>query len=99
LGDTFVEIVAAARKVKSDLAVSLRAPVTTLTISPGNGEFSLEKIKRLLGDTSEDLRLTLNAAAVAWAEAVPQDTPTALSPGERFRISLEMARTGEVVEG
>jgi isoleucyl-tRNA synthetase len=49
LGDAFVEIVSAGRKVKSDLAVSLRSPVTTLTISPGNGDMEVEQIRGLLG--------------------------------------------------
>jgi valyl-tRNA synthetase len=91
LGDAFVEIVAAARKVKSDLAVSLRAPVTTLTICPGNGELTLDQMRRLLGSTSEDLRLMLNAQALAWADAVTEDRPNAPSPDERFRVGLHMA--------
>jgi valyl-tRNA synthetase len=91
LGDALVEIVAAARKVKSDLEVSLRAPVTSLTIGPGNGGLTLDQIRWLIGRTSEDLRLMLNAKALAWSEDLPRDQPSALSPNERFRVSLHMA--------
>jgi len=91
LGDAFVEIVAAARKVKSDLEVSLRAPVTRLTICPGNGDPAVDQIRQLIGRTSEDLRLMLNAKALVWADELPRDQPNALSPDERFRVSLLMA--------
>ena len=92
LGDAFVEIVSAGRKVKSDLAVSLRSPVTTLTISPGNGDMEVEQIRGLLGGTSEDLRLMLNANVLTWSEIVPHGQPNALSPDERFRVGLQMAQ-------
>ena len=98
LGDALVEIVAAARKVKSDLEVSLRAPVTILTIGPGNGGPAVDQIRRLIGGTSEDLRLMLNAKALAWADDFPPDQPNALSPDERFRVSLHMAEPEKVTD-
>jgi valyl-tRNA synthetase len=91
LGDAVIDIIAAARKVKSDLEVSLGAPVRSLTISPGRGGPDLDQIKRLLGGSLEDIRLTLNARALVWAHDLPQHQPNALSPGDRFRVALHMA--------
>jgi valyl-tRNA synthetase len=97
-GDALVELVAAARKVKSDLEVSLRAPVASLTICPGNAELTVDQIRRLVGATSEDLRLMLNAKALAWADDLPRDQPNALSPDESFRVSLLMAEPEKVAD-
>ena len=65
--------------------------MASLTICPGNAEHSVDQIKRLVGAASEDLRLMLNAKALAWANGLPRDQPNALSPDERFRVSLLMA--------
>jgi valyl-tRNA synthetase len=98
LGDALLEIVAAARKVKSDLEASLRAPVTSLTIGPGNTVLTVDQISRLIGGTSEDLRLMLNAKTLTWADAPPKDQPNALSPDERFHVSLLMAESRKVAD-
>ncbi|PWE18051.1 valine--tRNA ligase [Marinicauda salina] len=84
-GDAFVAILAAARKVKSELQVSMRAPVTTLTVS--GAESGLEAV---IGDTTEDLKAVTTAEAVAAGDA-PADAPKAASPDERFTVALEMA--------
>jgi valyl-tRNA synthetase len=90
LGDSFVEVVAAARKVKSDLAVSLRAPVTTVTISPAEGH-GLEEIDALLARVGEDLKTILSAEAVTAARDCPEGLPASLSPNRHFHVALAMA--------
>jgi hypothetical protein len=52
----------------------------------------VEQIRGLLGGTSEDLRLMLNANVLTWSESVPHGQPNALSPDERFRVGLQMAQ-------
>jgi valyl-tRNA synthetase len=91
LGDAFVEVIAAGRKIKSDLFISLRAPVATLTIGPQDASMDVEKIKRLFESTADDLRSVLNARALVWASAVPEDQPSSATPDERFRVALKMA--------
>lgn len=86
-GDRFVSILAAARKVKSELQVSMRAEVETLTVV-GTDAGSLPE---LIGETGEDLRAVTNAQAVALAERAPQGDPSAVSPDERFTVALKMA--------
>jgi hypothetical protein len=58
----------------------------------------VDQIRRLIGGTSEDLRLMLNAKALAWADDFPPDQPNALSPDERFRVSLHMAEPEKVTD-
>jgi valyl-tRNA synthetase len=91
-GDAFVEVVAAARKVKSDLALSLRAPVLTLAIGSAKGLLGSEQIQDLIGDTAEDLRSITNARTLVWDKAGMANHPNALSPNERFQVSLQIAR-------
>jgi valyl-tRNA synthetase len=89
IGDAFVEILAAARKVKSELAVSIRAPVRRLSISSVGGDAGAPStaLRRL----EEDLKAVLTAEEVTWADAAPDEVPNALSPDGRFRVALEMA--------
>jgi hypothetical protein len=56
----------------------------------------VDQIRQLIGRTSEDLRLMLNAKALVWADELPRDQPNALSPDERFRVSLLMAEPEEI---
>ena len=89
-GDTFVAILAAARKVKSELQVSMRAEVETLTISGGEGD-----IETLIGETVEDLKAVTNARQILRAEHAPDGAPSALSPDERFTVTLTMVPAAE----
>lgn len=86
-GDAFVSILSAARKVKSELQVSMRAEVKMLTVSGT----SADTLTALIGDTQEDLKAVTNAAAVGLAPEGPQGDPGAVSPDERFTVTLTMA--------
>lgn len=95
LGDAFVAIVAAGRKVKSELAVSLRAPVSTVTISSKVASLNVTDVKILMREVEEDLKAVLNAERIRWADAAPQGEPAAASPDGRLAIALCMAAPTE----
>lgn len=85
-GEAFVSILAGVRKFKSELQVSMKAPISVLTIvSDTDGD-----IASLIGPVAEDLKAVTNALE-ARLGPVSSGTRTSLSPDERFTISLEMA--------
>jgi valyl-tRNA synthetase len=87
-GDAFVSILGAARKVKSELQVSMRAEVETLTVQ-GAGALT-----DLIGDTEADLKAVTNAAAVTSGD-LPDGAPAASSADEKHRVALVMAPPAE----
>jgi len=85
-GEAFMQILAAARKVKSEAQVSMKVGANTLTIAGlGAGEVSA-----LIGDTAQDLQAVTSAAVIARAETAPQGVPAAQSPDERFTVSMDL---------
>ncbi len=92
VGDSFVEILAAGRKVKSELATSIRTPVATMTLSPAQAPLTVRDIERALSGVAEDLRAILNVANLTWADQAPSGQPSAHSPDGRICVALEMAQ-------
>ena len=85
-GEAFVSILAGVRKFKSELQVSMKAPISVLTIvSDADGD-----ITNVIGPVVEDLKAVTNALEVRMGPA-PSGARSSLSPDERFTIALEMA--------
>ena len=86
-GEAFVAILAGARKVKSELQVSPKAPVETLAILSDGAE----SVDALIGPTAGDLAAVMSASEVTLAEEAPAGATSAMSPeDERFTIALVM---------
>ncbi|MGP1275242.1 MAG: valine--tRNA ligase, partial [Caulobacterales bacterium] len=85
-GDAFVSILAGVRKVKSELQVSMKAPIEVLTVVADADQ----DIASLIGPVAEDLKAVTNALQVRMGLA-PSDARVSRSPDERFEIALEMA--------
>ncbi|MCH8490428.1 MAG: valine--tRNA ligase [Oceanicaulis sp.] len=84
-GEAFLEVLGAARKVKSEAQLSMKTPVTVLTVI---GEGALED---LIGDTVEDLKAVTSAGRAERAPAAPEGARQASSPDERFTVALVLA--------
>jgi len=84
-GEAFLEVLGAARKVKSEAQLSMKTPVTVLTVI---GEGALEN---LIGDTIEDLKAVTSAGRAERAPAAPDGARQASSPDERFTVALVLA--------
>ncbi|MGJ3231621.1 MAG: valine--tRNA ligase [Oceanicaulis sp.] len=82
-GEAFTQILAAARKVKSEAQVSMKTPASTLTLV---GDHDL---KALIGDTVDDLLAVTNAEA-AQTGAAPEGAKSARSADERFTVALQL---------
>ncbi|MFW5661346.1 MAG: valine--tRNA ligase [Oceanicaulis sp.] len=82
-GEAFTQILAAARKVKSEAQVSMKTPVATLTVV---GD---QDLTSLIGETVEDL-LAVTNAETARTGAAPGDAKSAASPDERFTVALQL---------
>jgi len=85
-GDAFVSILAGVRKVKSELQVSMKAPVQVLTVVSDADQ----DIADLIGPVGDDLRAVTNAQDIRMGLA-PSGARISRSPDERFEIALEMA--------
>ncbi len=84
-GEAFLEVLAAARKVKSEAQRSMKTPVSVLTVI---GEGALED---MIGDTVEDLKAVTSAERAEMAPAAPEGARQAASPDERVQVGLVMA--------
>ena len=84
-GEAFVQILAAARKVKSEAQLSMKTPVTRFVIE---GEAS-DLIASVIEQTGEDLAAVVNAECAIEAGAVG-DLSAAASPDERFKAGLKL---------
>ncbi|MGY6628245.1 MAG: valine--tRNA ligase [Oceanicaulis sp.] len=84
-GEAFLEVLAAARKVKSEAQLSMKTPVTVLTVI---GEGALED---MIGDTVEDLKAVTSAERAERAPAAPDGARQASSPDERVTVALMLA--------
>ncbi|MEQ8404189.1 MAG: valine--tRNA ligase [Oceanicaulis sp.] len=82
-GEAFTQILAAARKVKSEAQVSMKTPASTLTVV---GDHDLSA---LIGETVEDLLAVTNAETAQTGDA-PADAKAAGSPDERFTVALQL---------
>ena len=82
-GENFVQILSAARKVKSEAQVSMKTPASVLTIS---GEGS---VADLIGDTETDLLAVTNAQAAQRGTAV-DGAISAPTGDERFTIAMKL---------
>ena len=85
-GEAFVQILSAARKVKSEAQVSMKTAANTLTISgQGAGDVS-----ELIGETSEDLKAVTSAGEIVRADSAPEGVGSVVSPDERFTVSMDL---------
>ncbi|MEO1039142.1 MAG: valine--tRNA ligase [Pseudomonadota bacterium] len=84
-GEAFVAVLSAARKVKSELQVSMKAPVARLTVTA-----KAESLADLIGDTAHDLQAVTSSEAVELGKA-PEDAPNAMSADEAITVTLKMA--------
>lgn len=87
-GRAFVQILGAARKVKSDAQVSMKTEATMLTVK---GEGALES---LIGDTVADLLAVTNAQAAEVGD-IPAGLTPAASADERFTVALALVKPEE----
>lgn len=86
-GDAFVQILAAARKMKSDLQVSMGAEVSELRVTG-------KAVETLLAGVEADLKAVTRSDDLALG-ADSLSGPTASSPDERFTVSLEIKPKSE----
>lgn len=84
-GEAFLSVLGAARKVKSEAQLSMKAPVSVLTVI---GEGALTD---LIGDTVEDLKAVTSAGRAERAPSAPEGARQASSPDERLHVALVMA--------
>jgi len=85
-GEAFVQILSAARKVKSEAQVSMKTAANTLTIAV-EGEGS---VSDLIGATEDDLKAVTSADAIVRASVAPEGVLSAASQDERFTISMDL---------
>jgi valyl-tRNA synthetase len=83
-GEAFVQILAAARKVKSEAQLSMKTPVTRFVVS---GE-PAALITAVLAQTGGDLAAVVNATCEIEAGEIDDALASAASPDERFRTGL-----------
>ena len=94
-GEAFVQILAAARKVKSEAQVSMKTAANTLTIS-GQGAGA---VAELIGETAEDLKAVTSAGEIVRAETAPEGVASVVSPDERFTVSMDLIIEEKKAEG
>lgn len=87
VGDAVINVLAATRKVKSSLGVSMRAEVATLYVWPADGQ--LRDLANLLKDAKHDILETANAREIVFA-APDLDAPKADSSSRTFLVALGM---------
>jgi len=90
LGETLLEIIAGIRNAKSELGVSLRAPVLKLSIAPAEGGLPLDQLATLMEPIIEDIKQLAIAADLSLAAApAGEDGVTAIpSPNGRYHVAL-----------
>ncbi len=91
VGELVLEAVNAVRKTKSELQVSLRAPIAQLIIAPVEGGVPLPEIEAQLTPLIGDLKDVAAAAAIVFAPTANDGWPGSVSLGEKLRVSLQMA--------
>ncbi|MCQ8783638.1 valine--tRNA ligase [Mangrovibrevibacter kandeliae] len=89
-GALVLEIVGGVRKAKSDLGVSLVAPVERLVVSPAGEGTSLGALRDAVEAARADIEELAKAPGVTVEESAPADLASALSPDERVRVSLTL---------
>ncbi len=87
VGEAVVDVIAAMRKVKSSLGVSMKAEVATLHVWPATGE--VQALTDLLCDVQRDLLETSTADEIAFA-APEVDAPQAETPSGMICVALVM---------
>lgn len=85
-GEAFVQILAAARKVKSEAQLSMKTPVTRFVVS---GE-PAALVAAVLAQAGEDLAAVVNATCEIEAGDIEDGLACAASPDERFRTGLTL---------
>ena len=86
-GRAFIDILAAGRRIKSELEVSIKTPVQVMTITPKDDTANIEE---LLGRTALDLKSVLSVETIQFG-AQPEGLPFAPSPSENLIISMDIA--------
>jgi len=84
-GEAFVAILGAARKAKSEAQVSMKTPVSRLTVIGDAG------LSALIGPCEADLLSVVNAQEAVCAPAAPEGARSAESADGRFTVALELA--------
>jgi hypothetical protein len=83
------------RKTKSDLQVSLRAPIAQHVIAPVEGGVPLPEIEAQLAPLLSDLKDVAAAADIVFEPNANESWPGNVSLGEKLRVSLKMAAPAE----
>ena len=95
VGELVLEAVNAVRKTKSELQVSLRAPIAQLVIAPVQGGMPLPEIEAQLAPLLSDLKDVAAAADIVFEPNANESWPGSVSLGEKLRVSLKMAAPAE----
>ena len=95
VGELVLEAVNAVRKTKSELQVSLRAPIAQLVIAPVEGGLPLREIEAQLAPLLSDLKDVAAAADIVFEPTANENWPGSVSLGEKLRVSLKMAAPAE----
>jgi valyl-tRNA synthetase len=95
VGELVLEAVNAVRKTKSELQVSLRAPIAQLVIAPVQGGVPLPEIEAQLAPLLSDLKDVAAAADIVFEPNANESWPGSVSLGEKLRVSLKMAAPAE----
>ncbi|WP_019960898.1 valine--tRNA ligase [Woodsholea maritima] len=90
-GDNFVSILAAGRKVKSELQVSMKAPVEVMEVAGLRDSDPNESLARVMGDTALDMEAVMSTQTIVWAHPLSEGLPRAASPDNDFEVALKMA--------
>ena len=84
-----IDVIGGVRKLKSELGVSVYAPVTELIISPAGTHDRVDAVHAALDQVRDDLRETAKAIELRVGDA-PADWPSSLTASEILRVSLRL---------
>jgi valyl-tRNA synthetase len=88
LGDLFTELLAAARKAKSEQNLSIATPLSLLRIAVKGGPAELDALQQQLGDNGRDLLAMLNAERLEWSSGTLE--AGAVSDTQRVMVGADV---------
>ena len=90
LGETVLEIIGGVRKVKSELGVSLRAPVASLVITTEPSRQTGTDPGALIAPVAGDLKDVAVAQDLRFSSAAPEGWAATLTANQELRVSLQI---------